>query len=379
MTTITKRNLVDVVPARTPVSEESSSFWELEIRLGPVFPSSEKQQFYHLLAVLLESGLSLVDGLDVIIGQTKKANVKEIISNLEEDLKKGHSFAESMAHQGNTFSGFEIYSIGAGEQTGRMTEIVQRLAHFYEKKIKLHRKLIQALSYPIAVIIISFFVVGFMMAFVVPMFQDIFARFDAELPALTEFIISVSSFFQANWGFILLSLGIMGLGIWSLRNNQWLIKWSSHLIIRLPLIGKLLMKIHLARLCYMLSLLLTSKVNLDKALAIMKDLLTFYPFKTTFETIRQEVVDGKSLNEAFKQHSIYPDYLHQIIRIGEESATLGKMLGKLANRLEDESETGVGQLTQFLEPVLILFLGGMVAIILISMYLPMFKLTGSVG
>ena len=107
--------------------------------------------------------------------------------------------------------------------------------------------------------------------------------------------------------------------------------------------------------------------------------MTFYPFKTTFETIRQEVVDGKSLNEAFKQHSIYPDYLYQIIRIGEESATLGKMLGKLANRLEDESETGVGQLTQFLEPVLILFLGGMVAIILISMYLPMFKLTGSVG
>ena len=238
MTTITKKFLVNVVPARTPVSEENSSFWEWEIRLGPVFPPGEKRQFYHLLAVLLESGLSLVDSLEVIIGQTRKANIKEIIIEVAKNIKEGFSFAYAMASQGKTFSGFEIHSIDAGEQTGRIMEIVQRLAHFYEKKIKLRRKLIQVLSYPIAVITISFFVVGFMMAFVVPMFQDIFARFDSELPALTEFIISVSGFFQKNWSFILISFGIIGFGIWSLRNNQWLIRWGWYLLIRLPIIGK---------------------------------------------------------------------------------------------------------------------------------------------
>jgi len=217
-----------------------------------------------------------------------------------------------------------------------------------------------------------------MLNYVVPMFQDIFARFEAELPPVTEAVLVISAVFQEHF---LLSIGIVTgitLGIWGVRKVPSVRALSANILLRIPFIGALYLKLQLAKLCYALGLMLSAKVNLDQALGTAKKLVSFYPLETSLAKVEQRVVEGVAFSAAIAEHQIFPRYVQQIIKVGEQTARQGELISKLAEQLEEESQNGVNQLTQFLEPVLILFLGGIVATILIAMYLPMFELGNAV-
>ena len=153
----------------------------------------------------------------------------------------------------------------------------------------------------------------------------------------------------------------------------------SNLLLKIPFIGKLLSKLYLSRLAYSFSMMLSAKVNLDKTLELLKETVGFYPYKKALGEIKDDIIEGKSLYEGFASQPIFPAHFTQIIRVGEKSAKLDQVISRLAQSLEEESEAGISQLTQFLEPLLIIILGSLVAIILIAMYLPMFELSTAIS
>lgn len=365
--------------SRLPISAQKTSIWQREIEFSKPFSGQEKQHFFHLLAMLMEAGLSITESLEVIQDQLKKKKSREIVQTLIQQLNEGHSLSEAAALQSKYFSKFEIFSLKMGEKAGQMIVVLFDLAIYHEKRTKLQRKFSQALSYPAVVITIAGGVLFFMINYVVPMFSDIFNRFDAELPQITQMVIGLSEFSKA-YGLWLMGLFIlMAFGIFHLRKNATIQQASSWLSSKIPIIGKIILKIQFSRFCYTLGLMLRSKVSLDQALELMEEIIQFYPIKKTIPQIRKDIIEGKTLYEAILPHAIYPHVMIQMIKVGERTASLDKMVGNLAKNLEEESDASITTLTTLLEPILIVILGLMVGIILISMYLPMFELSSAIS
>lgn len=320
-----------------------------------------------------------MDCIEVLLEQLQKKHMREILLSVQKDLSAGIPLSQSFQKHVDIFTPFEIKSIHMAEQTGRMPEILASLAQLFEKRIRLKRKISQALSYPIAVILVAFLVLSFMIAFVVPMFEDIFSRFDSELPPITDAILKLSHAFTTHIGKLLGLVGLMFGLLLYVRKKPLFRKIHSQLLLKAPLLGKLMLKLQLSRFCYTFALLLNSKVNMDKSLGLLEQIIPFYPLQSVMGTIRKDVIGGASLYEAISQHPIFPSFFRQIIKVGEKTARVEQMLENLGKNLEEESEAGISQLTQFLEPVLIIVLGLLVAIILVAMYLPMFELSNAIA
>ena len=356
---------------------EKVSIWQREIELRPSFGSKEKQRFFQLLGVLLESRLGISEALEVIYSQQKKRLHRQIVGEIVAALLEGLPLSEALALQTRYFSEFERFSIAMGEQSGQMAAVLADLAAFHEKRLSLQRKLVQAFSYPIVVIFIAGGVLFFMINFVVPMFKDIFARFDAELPAITQTVLSLSEFSSAYGSYILLLFLIIAIAFFRIRKQNWFQRFSGQVLLRLPLFGNIIRKVQLSRFCYSMSLMLRSKVSLDQTLDLLAKVTTFDPLRRTIAPIQKEIVEGKTLHEALQKHPVFPVMLLQMVRVGERTARLDAMLEQVAKNYEAESETGISTLTSLLEPILIVVLGLLVGIILISMYLPMFELSNT--
>lgn len=361
------------------VSTEPSSIWDKEIRFGSKVSLKEKLHLYQMLGILLKSGLGIMDCLEVLLEQLPKKYIREILLLVQKDLSAGIPLSQSFEKHPDIFTPFEIKSIHMAEQTGRMPEILASLAQLFEKRIRLKRKVSQALSYPIAVILVAVLVLSFMIAFVVPMFEDIFSRFDSALPPITDAILKLSHAFTTHIGKLLGLLGIFVIMILYLRKKPLFRKLQSQVLLKIPLLGKLMLKLQLSRFCYTFALLLKSRVNMDKSLSLLEQIIPFYPLQSVMGEIRTAVIGGATLYEAISQHEIFPSFFRQIIKVGEKTARVEQMLENLGKNLEEESEAGISQLTQFLEPVLIIVLGLMVAIILVAMYLPMFELSNAIA
>lgn len=356
-----------------------SSIWQRQIHPGRKLRLKERQQLYQQWSILLRAGLGIIDCLDILIGQAAAPHIKAMLQSLRHSLESGKSLADSLAAQQSYFDAFEQQSVRIGEQTGRLALVLEQLAAFYEKRLRLKRKMMQALSYPIVVILIAMGVMAFMLGMVVPMFEDVFSRFDASLPAITQLIMDASTFFRRHVLVLFLgSVSILGLGVF-LGKKEGIRLRLSKLILRIPLIGKMLLLLHMARFAAALAMLMEARVPLDRSLLLVIEMLRFAPLKACLPAVRQAVVEGETLFEAVSREKLFPMTFTQMIQVGEKTARLDEMLAHYAKVTEEAAENKLNQLTQLLEPLLILTLGGMVAVILVAMYLPMFELSSVMG
>ncbi|MEM6342511.1 MAG: type II secretion system F family protein [Bacteroidota bacterium] len=367
------------ITKKLAVQAERQTIWDYEIRWGPILSIKERLYFYQQLGSLLASRLSLRECLGILEEQANNRRLAPILAEIQKGIARGKSFSEACREQKKVFSAFEIQSIHMGEQSGRLREVLPKIAAYFERKHKLRRKLIQALTYPTTVILIAILVVAFMLGFVVPMFADIFQRFDAELPALTRYIMGLSDALGAYFGYIFPSLLAFGGLIYWMSKQVVYRDIFGRLSLRLPLLGTLLHKLHLARSSYALAMLLEAKVHLDESLALCAQISTLSPLRKAFERTQESIIAGESFYHAISQEAIFPPVFKQMIKVGEQTACLPAMLNKLAQNMEEESEVGLSQLTTFMEPLLIVLIGGLVAIILIAMYLPMFELSNAMS
>lgn len=356
---------------------KSNGFFDFNLSLGAKkLKDAKKEEFYSEVFLLLQSGLDLKRSIEIFTNQQTIGNVRTIFMGIEEKLIKGSSFSEALHHFPD-FSAYEYYSIKIGEESGQLLEVLSELGSFYQRKMKQQKQLVSAFTYPTVILITAILAVGFMMNFIVPMFADAFKRFNSDLPGLTQFIVSLSEGFRHYWWLILMVLAGAGFAVYSLQKIREVRVWFSEKIIHLPLFGILLQKIYLARFCQSMALMVTARTPLIVSLDLVGKMVGYLPLEKALKEVCHEIYKGKMLNEAMASKPLFDHRMVSLIRVGEETNKLDVIFKKLYEQYSGEADHRTTLMNALLEPILIVIIGVLVAVILIAMYLPMFKIGNS--
>ena len=368
---------------KSPADKKSSGgvfdFLNRDIKIfGSAWNDKKKERFYSELYVLLTAGIDIRTALELLEGEAEKKEEKELYGKILAAIVSGSTLPEAIEKTGK-FSAYEFYSLRIGEESGHMSEVLKDLGNYYSKKIKQKRKVTGALSYPMVVMTVAFGAVWFMLRFVVPMFADMLKRFHTELPWITKTIISASETLGKYGPWIILGIISLVIFIYSQKKQTWFRKFSSAFVLKIPYIGKITQKVYLERFCHAMHLLLASRTPLVSALELVQKMVGFYPIEISLTKIREEIMRGSSLHESLAKFPVYNKRMISLIRVAEEVNQLDLMFDKLSRQYSEEIEHETSLLGSVIEPLMIVFLGLMVAVILVAMYLPMFKLSSSFG
>lgn len=339
--------------------------------------TKNKQALFLELNILLSAGLDLNSAISLIIEESKN-RIVTILTLVQKQIIGGAALHEAMS-QTKMFQRFEINAVQIGEETGNLAIVTKSIADFYENKNQLRKQFTSALTYPVLVIVAAFIVLFFMLNNVVPMFGNIFNRFDQELPESTQFILSLSNWLNNNLKQLFIGVvSFVLLIVYLSRQTFW--KNNVHkLIYTTPFIGKVFKQYHMAHFAQSMNLLLRSKISLDRALKLTSGMVTFLPVRNAIENIIPKLIGGKSLTQSMKEESVFSGKVITMIGVGESVNRLVESFGQLSDQLKKEMDHLSKLLNSFLEPALIIFVALIVGFILIAMYLPLFSLSTAVG
>jgi type IV pilus assembly protein PilC len=333
------------------------------------------QIFSRQFATMIEAGLNVVSALVILEQQTDDKYLASIIRELRADVEGGMLLSQAMARHPKVFNRLYVSMVEAGEAAGILDTVLDRVAYQIEKETKIKRRVKGAMIYPTMVLIFATLVLVGMLLFLVPVFVGIFDQLGGDLPTLTKAVLSMSNFIKATW-FILLPGAIGGFfGIKKfLKTDMGRRRWDR-IKLRLPMkIGDVVRKVTMARFSRTLSTLVAAGVDIIKALEITGQTAGNWVVEDALAGVRQKVGEGVPIAQPLIENTVFPAMVSQMVKIGEETGELEKMLGKIADFYEDEVDASIQSLTSIVEPIMMLGVGIMVGIVIISMYLPMFKL-----
>ncbi len=326
------------------------------------------------LSVLIDAELPLIQSLGILEEQQKNAYFKNVIKTVKEDVEAGSTLNQAKRKHPKAFDDLYCNLIASGEQSGSLDVMLRRLSEFIEKNVRLRAKVKQAMIYPVAILIFAVVVTIFMLWKVIPIFANIFRDLGAELPWLTATVVAASDFMQKY--ILLVIAGIIG-AILAVRYYRSTTpgRWSTDkLLLKVPLFGKLLYKVAMTRVTRTLATLISGGVPMLEALKITSTTAGNVVIEKEIIDARKFVSEGKTLSESFKQAGNFPTMMLQMINVGEATGTLDEMLSKLAAFYDEEVDNSVAALLSVLEPIMLIFIGGLVGSLVISMYLPIFSL-----
>jgi type IV pilus assembly protein PilC len=326
------------------------------------------------LSVLIDAELPLIQSLSILEEQQKNKYFRTVIRTIKEDVEAGSTLNQAKRKHPKVFDDLYCNLVASGEQSGSLDIMLRRLAEYIERTVRLRAQVRQAMIYPVAIVIFAVVVTIFLLWKVIPVFASIFRDLGAELPLLTAVIIKLSNFVSKNIIFVF--LGLIGLFFaFRFYRNTTQGRWTTdRLVLRIPLFGPLLHKVAMTRVTRTLSTLISGGVPMLEALKITSSTAGNVTLEKEILDARKLVSEGKTLNEGFRESGRFPLMMLQMINVGEATGTLDEMLGKLANFYDEEVETSVAALLSILEPVMLIFVGGIVGSLVVSMYLPIFSL-----
>lgn len=337
--------------------------------------------FTRLFATMIDAGLPLVQCLDILAGQQSNPRFAVILKDIKSNVEQGSSFSDALRRHPKVFDELFVNLVQAGEAGGILDSILNRLSVYLEKRQKLMRQLKGALSYPTIVLLIAIGVMVVMLTFVIPAFENMFAEFGGgadALPWITQVMVALSHGFISWLPFII--LGVVGISVgvgYILRQPKG--KRAFHaMLLKLPVMGSVLQKIAVARFTRTLGTLLQSGVPILDALEICARTSGNLIIEEGIMMVRRQVSEGKSMAEPLVEARVFPDMVVQMIGVGEQTGALDQMLNKIADFYEEETDVAVASLTSMLEPIMMVGIGGMVGVVLVSMYLPIFSLAGNI-
>jgi len=327
------------------------------------------------IATMLGAGVPLVQTIEMIGKGHNNGNMQKLLGEVAHKLSSGIPLSDCLREHPRQFDDLYCDLVASGEQSGSLETIYDRIATYKEKAEALKAKIKKAMTYPIAVMVIAAIVTSILLIFVVPVFEEIFAGFGAELPAFTLFVVGISDFMVAYWH---LGLGAVFLAIFLFkrahRNSQKLRDQVDRQILKLPVIGDVLEKAAVARYARTLSTTFAAGVPLIDALESAAGASGNAVFRDAILEVRAEVTSGMQMNLAMRNCNIFPDMVIQMVAIGEESGAVDDMLSKVANVYEAEVDNAVDNLTALLEPMIMAVLGVVIGGLIIAMYLPIFQI-----
>lgn len=349
-----------------------------EIRLIPKLPLGIKQKrvalFTRQFSVMLDAGLPLVQCLEILGEQEEDRNFREIIHAVRTDVESGSSLAESMRKHPKAFNNLYVSMIAAGEAGGILDVILQRLATYIEKVVRLNAQVKSALIYPVTIIVIAAGVVAIILWKVIPVFAQLFAGLGGELPFLTRMVVGASNFLLRFFPFI---VALIALIVFAVR-RYYKTDQGRHLIdgftLKLPVVGMLVRKIAVARFCRTLATLTSSGVPILDGLEITAKTSGNAIVEDAIMAVRKAVEEGKTISAPLAETKVFPPMVVQMVNVGEQTGALDQMLAKIADFYEEEVDTAVAGLMKLLEPIMIVILGGIIGTIVTAMYLPMYAI-----
>jgi general secretion pathway protein F len=326
------------------------------------------------LATLIGAGFPLVSALDALVPQTKSHGFKKILAQIKNLIVEGNSFAQALSKYPGAFSPLYVNMVRAGETSGTLEIVLERLADITEKQQALMNRIQTALAYPIFMMVIGTVVLLVLMIYIVPSITSIFADMDQVLPTPTRILIFLSDFFKSYWWSVLVVFVAIGVFFNRAKKTTKGRYWIDKTTLLLPGMGILAKKLAVARFARTLGSLLENGVSMLVAMDIVKNIAGNILIADSVETAAIEVGNGQGLGAALSGSGIFPQLSIQMIQVGEQSGQLENMLTKIADVYDNEVETSILRLTSYLEPVMILVMGSIVGFIVLSICLPIFEM-----
>ena len=331
--------------------------------------------FTRQLATMMRAGVPLLQSFDIVARGSSNPRLTKLLTDIRQDVETGTSLSAAFRKHPIYFDSLYCNLVEAGESGGILEALLDRLAIYQEKTVALKGKIKSALTYPIAVLIVAFVVTAVIMIFVIPAFKDVFKSFGADLPAPTLVVMAMSEFFVAYWYVIFIGIGgSLYFFFQSWKRSEKMQKFMDRLLLKIPIFGQLIYKAAVARWTRTLATMFAAGVPLVEALDSVGGASGNTVFVEATEKIQRDVSTGASLTTSMQTTGVFPIMVLQMSSIGEESGSLDHMLGKSADFYEEEVDEAVKALSSLMEPLIIVILGTLIGGIVVSMYLPIFKL-----
>ena len=382
-------------PTKGEISSVSIALAKAELRKQGINPSKVRKKaasigkkkkikpmdiaiFTRQLATMTKAGVPMIQAFDITIEGIENPTMKELITEIKNDVAGGTSFAQSLRKHPKYFDDLYCNLVHSGEQSGALESLLDRIATYKEKTEALKSKIKKAMNYPIAVTAVAVIVTGILLVKVVPQFEEVFAGFGAELPAFTQLVINISEMVQKWWFIFIVAIGA---GIWSfkrvLEKSQKARDNFERTMLKMPIIGAIIDKSAIARFARTLSTTFAAGVPLVDALDSVAGATGNVIYRDAVTQVKEDISSGQQLQFSMRSTGVFPSMAIQMVAIGEESGALDEMLDKVATLYEDEVDNMVDGLTALMEPMIMVVLGTLVGGLIVAMYLPIFQL-GSV-
>jgi type IV pilus assembly protein PilC len=328
---------------------------------------------------MIDSGLPLVQCLDILANQQENRTFKDIILKVKENVESGSTFADALKKHPKAFDALYVNLVAAGEVGGILDTILSRLAAYIEKAMKLKKQVKGAMVYPATIMSVAVIVVAVILIFVIPTFAKMFNDFGSDLPVPTKFVIGLSNFFVKYIFLILIVLAGIFIAFKKYYATQNGKKKIDQFILKAPIVGPLVRKVSVARFTRTLGTMISSGVPIMDGLDIVARTAGNKVVEEGVYKVRQAISEGKTMAEPLAECGVFPPMVVQMISVGEATGAMDTMLNKIADFYDDEVDSAVSALTAMMEPLLMVFLGTTVGGLVIAMYLPIFKLAGTVS
>ncbi|TET87447.1 MAG: type II secretion system F family protein [Desulfobacteraceae bacterium] len=335
--------------------------------------------FTRQFSTMIDAGLPLVQGLTILAEQTENKTFQNVLKRVTKDVEGGSSLAEALKKHPKVFDALYVNLVAAGEIGGILDTILQRLAAYIEKAEKLKTRIKGAMTYPIIVVAIAVLVIGVILIFVIPVFQEMFSSFGKALPVPTQIVVNMSDFLKGNIHYVIGAFIVFVFAFKKYRNTKKGRKQTDALALKLPVFGNLLKKTAVARFTRTLGTMISSGVPILDALDIVAKTSGNVVLEEIIYEVRSSIAEGQTIAEPLSEADIFPSMVVQMISVGEATGALDTMLNKIADFYDDEVDAAVEALTSMLEPLLMVFLGGAIGGLVIAMYLPIFQMASAMG
>lgn len=356
------------------MTEVPETLMTMELTIGNPVKLQHFVIYLRQFATLIKAGVTVVEATGILAVQTESKALKKALQAVEQDLREGNPYSESVAKHKKIFNSMFINMVKAGEVAGNMDETLEKLADDFEKQHDTVSKVKSALTYPAVIGILAIGAVIFLLVGVVPTFVTMFEDMGAELPGITKFVLNASGFMQAFWWLIILIVLCFVFVIVYMKRNKKTKYYLDYFLLRMPIFGNMLQKAALARMMRTLSSLFSSSVPILQAMSIVEKVVENEVIARVIRESRGSLEKGRSMTEPMMDHWAFPPLVTQMISIGESTGALDSMLSKIAEFYEKEVEQGTDRLKSLIEPIMIVFLAGVVGVIVLSIMMPMFSM-----
>ncbi len=370
-------NRLKITP--TKIKKKPKDLFENVSFLQPKVTEKDVIIFSRQFSTMIDAGLPIIQCLDILQAQMKNVTFMKVLREIKDSVESGSTLADALKKFPKHFDNLYVNMVAAGEAGGILDTILRRLSAYMEKAARLKKRVKGAMTYPIIVLVVATLVVAVILVFVIPVFTEMFADFGGELPGPTQIVINISNFVKSKILYIFIALVLFVIAFKKYYKTEKGRALVDDLLLKLPVFGVLLRKVAVAKFTRTMGTMLSSGVAILEALDIVAKTSGNKTIETAIYKVRSGISEGRTMADPLAASGVFPAMVCQMISVGESTGALDAMLGKIADFYDEEVDQAVENLTAMIEPFMMVFLGATIGGLVISMYLPIFKMAGMVG